>query len=186
MNEDNIVLHVIDALIAADVPYMLVGSFSSNYYGIPRSTADADFVVQLGGKSIADLRQHLHGDLRLDPQAGFETITGTVKNVLKLAQSSFTVELFRLSDDAHDQERFRHRQAVRLFERDVYLQTAEDVIIMKLRWCRKKDREDIESVLGIQQKNLDFTYIHRWCAVHGTRPLLDEIQASIPPLDDLE
>ena len=43
---------VIDALNALAVPYLLVGSFASNFYGIPRSTQDADFVgveVVLGG-----------------------------------------------------------------------------------------------------------------------------------------
>lgn len=39
---------MIDALNAAGVPYLLVGSFSSSYYGIPRSTRDADFVIELG------------------------------------------------------------------------------------------------------------------------------------------
>ncbi len=29
------------------VPYMVVGSYSSNFYGIPRSTEDADLVVHL-------------------------------------------------------------------------------------------------------------------------------------------
>ena len=28
------------------LPYMIVGSFSSNYHGIPRSTKDADIVLQ--------------------------------------------------------------------------------------------------------------------------------------------
>jgi len=30
---------------------------------------------------------------------------------------------------------------------------------------------------------LGVDYIHHWCAQHGTRALLDEIRASIPPLD---
>ena len=38
-----------DALTASGIAYLLAGSFSSNYYGIPRSTKDADFVVELRG-----------------------------------------------------------------------------------------------------------------------------------------
>ena len=30
---------------------------------------------------------------------------------------------------------------------------------------------------------LDWDYIHHWCHLHGTRALLDEIRASIPPID---
>ena len=42
--EASIMVRVADALSAAGIPYLLAGSFSSNYYGIPRSTKDADFV----------------------------------------------------------------------------------------------------------------------------------------------
>ena len=31
----------------AGLPYMIVGSYSSNFYGVPRSTKDADLVVNL-------------------------------------------------------------------------------------------------------------------------------------------
>ena len=43
---------VVDALDAFEIPYMLVGSLSCNYYAIPRSTQDADFVVQLNAGEI--------------------------------------------------------------------------------------------------------------------------------------
>ena len=44
------VLAVIDSLEAEQIPYMLVGSFSSNFYGIPRSTEDGDLVIELAGR----------------------------------------------------------------------------------------------------------------------------------------
>ena len=46
---EDVTLRVVDASNACGSPYMLVGSFSSNLYGIPRSTKDADFVLQLQG-----------------------------------------------------------------------------------------------------------------------------------------
>ena len=47
MTAPEIVSAVAGALNQLGIPYMLVGSFSSNYYGLPRSTKDADFVVQI-------------------------------------------------------------------------------------------------------------------------------------------
>lgn len=66
--------------------------------------------------------------------------------------------------------------------------TPEDVIIMKLRWAkvakRDKDRDDVRNIIAVQgDEALDWDYLHRWCAAHGTRALLDEIRASIPPID---
>ena len=52
MNSDEATVAVIDALQALDVPYILVGSLASNLYGIPRSTNDADFSVQVGAGGI--------------------------------------------------------------------------------------------------------------------------------------
>ena len=45
----------IEALDACGIPYMLVGSYSSNVYGVDRATKDADFVIELGEASIGDL-----------------------------------------------------------------------------------------------------------------------------------
>ena len=47
MNSDEATAAVIDALDALQIPYMMVGSFSTNFYGIVRATHDADIVVQL-------------------------------------------------------------------------------------------------------------------------------------------
>jgi hypothetical protein len=185
VNPETILLTVIDALTAAEVPYLLAGSFSSNYYGIPRSTHDADFVVELQGRPIMSLQPHLDPTLRLDPQVEFEAVTGTQRNVVRAKGVAFEVELFRLSDDPHDRERFQRRRTVALLGREISLPSPEDVIITKLRWLREKDREDVAGVIAVQGDALDWEYIDRWCDRHGTREVLEEIHRTLPPLGDL-
>lgn len=186
MTSEDATRAVMDALEALQVPYMVVGSFSSNYYGIARSTQDADFVVQLGSELVARVAERLGAAFRLDPQMTFEAMTMTRRHVLEVVGIPFKVELFLLSEDAHDQERFRRRKRVQLLDRESYLPTAEDVIITKLRWAltarRSKDRDDVQAVIAVQGPNIDWPYVHAWCGQHGTRALLDEIRASIPPL----
>jgi hypothetical protein len=187
MGIEDITLSMIDALAAEGIPYLLVGSLSSNYYGIPRSTQDADFVVQLGDKSISCIRKHLAPEFHIDPQVAFETITGTIKNVVRVTGQGFEIELFRLSNDAHDQERFRRRRSVILFDRGIYLPTPEDVIVTKLRWFRRKDYDDIQNVIAVQGDGLDWDYIDRWCREHKTGTQLEEIRRELlPPTDDTE
>jgi hypothetical protein len=42
----------------------------------------------------------------------------------------------------------------------------------------------VRDVIAVQgDELLDWDYIHHWCGIHGTRVLLDEIRASIPPID---
>ena len=179
---DDVTLRVIDALNASRIAYMLVGSFSTNAYGIPRSTKDADFVLQLDGDLAPAFYQALGKDFEIDPQLKFETNTGTLKQEMRFAGTPFTVELFRLSKDSFDQERFRRKVAVKLLGRGACIPTAEDVVIMKVRWFREKDRQDIKNVLTVQRGNLDWPYIENWCREHGTLAKLDEIRRTIPEI----
>ncbi len=183
MLESDPALPVIDALLAQQIPFMVVGSYSSNLYGIPRLTKDADLVVDLRGKSVLSLQAHLPAGMKLDPQVQFEGITATLKNVVSIDDSPFIVEIFRLGTDPHDQMRFSRRRPIVHQQRTIWAPTAEDVIVTKLRWARNKDREDVLNILAVQGDALDFAYIHQWCDAHGSRERLDEIRASIPKID---
>jgi len=187
MTNEQAVCSVVDTLDILGVSYMLVGALSVSFYGIARSTKDADVVVAMGSYSATDLVRPLKDQgFQLDPQTRFETITGTTHHIIHIDESPFTVELFDLSQDPHDQERFRRRRSVTLLGRTVWLPTVEDVIITKLRWAliggRSKDRDDVRNVIAVQEGNIDWDEVHRWCREHGTRALLDEIRASIPPI----
>lgn len=189
-NGNEATARVIDAFDRLGLDYLLAGSFSSNFYGIPRSTKDADFVAVLVGGAVAALEKELHEDFEFDDQPSIETVTGTFRDKLKARAIPFEIEIFHLSLDAHDQARFQRRRRVHdeLIGRDVWLPSPEDVILMKLRWAeiakRGKDIDDVRDVIAVQgDAALDWDYIYHWCAIHGTRALLDEIRASIPPID---
>src|SRR5262249_17404332 len=150
------------------------------------ATKDVDFVIDLANRSFAEISKRLGSHFRVEPQMSFETVTMTMRRIIDVVDHSFRIELFQLSDDDHDQERFRRRRLDYL-GRSLCLPTGEDVIVTKLNWLfrnpRGKDRDDIRSVLAVQGDALDFDYIHSWCDRHGTRALLDEIRASIPKID---
>jgi hypothetical protein len=116
-------------------------------------------------------------------------VTGTTRYLFHIEGDVFQIELFRLSEDQHDLARFARRKRAHStpLGRDVFLPTAEDVIVTKLRWAfhaaRAKDRDDVRDVITVQGDALDWPYIHDWCERHGTRTVLDEIRASIPSLD---
>ena len=180
--EASLMVRAADALTECGIAYMLAGSFSTNFHGIPRSTKDADFVVQLRGGVSDEFLTRLGSDFEADPQLSFETNTGTYRQLIEHKGSPFKLEMFQLSADPHDQMRFQRRVEVALFARRLWLPTAEDVIIWKLRWARSKDRDDVRAVMGVQQDNLDWPYIEDWCERHGTRALLDEIRRTVPKI----
>jgi len=186
VTSDEIVVACIDSLEATNIPYMVVGSLSSNLYAIPRSTQDADFVVELRKNSLSELLRRLGPEFHLDPQVRFETVTATTRHIIDTADGLFRVELFQLSDAPYDHERFARRRRTKVLGRDAYAPTPEDVIVMKLQWSRQgrrtKDTDDVRNVIAVQGDALDWDYIYRWCDEHGTRELLEEICRSIPKI----
>lgn len=180
-----VVYAVVDALESLGVPYVVVGSFSSNLYGLPRSTKDADLVVELGAVSVAALQQALGPGFRVDPQMSFETVTMTSRLIVVHVATAFKVELFLLSNDPHDRERFARRARRPMPEREPFVATPEDVVVTKLRWSRggnrAKDMDDVVNVLHAQWARLDWDYIRRWCSAHNTLELLERAASEAQP-----
>ena len=141
----------VDTLEAAGIPYMVVGALSSSLYGIARSTYDVDFVVSASADQIQRALSQLGTDFLPESQLTFEMKTGTTRRVIKIRDSSFVIELFLLSHDPFDIERFQRKVRVNLaaMDRMAFVPTAEDVVIMKLQWGRSKDLDDVRGVIGI-------------------------------------
>ena len=186
MNLIGAMRETIEALERLNVPYMVVESISSMFYSLSRTTTDVDFVVAFEGNSLQNFITNLGPQFRFERQMSFETLTGTVRNVIAVKDTPFKIEIFRLSDDPHDQERFRRRVQVRIYDIDVSIPTVEDVIIWKLRWGRPKDRDDLRYVILLQGTAIDWGYVHHWCDQHEIRELLNEIRRSLPSTDSLE
>jgi hypothetical protein len=183
VSSTDLVLRVIALFDELAIPYMLVGSYSSNYYGRPRSTKDADFVVIISDDQMRKLQSGLGSEFHVDSQMSFETVTMTTRHLIVHTASAFKIELFLLTDDAHDQERFKRRRQVDFEGRLTWLPTAEDVIVQKLLWSklsrRGKDIEDAQRVLSLQQGKLDMAYIRHWCGLRGTQEHLEKILLAI-------
>lgn len=182
MTVNDVMLRVVDALEQANIPHMLVGSFSSNLHGIPRATEDVDFVIQLDAPLTAEFGRLLGEDFEPELQLSFETNTGTQRQEFRVKGTEFKAELFRLSNDPFDQQRFQRRQLYEAAGRRLYFPTPEDVIVMKLRWAREKDKADVHSVIAVKGGKLDWPYIESWCQRHGTLAKLEEIRRTVPEI----
>ncbi len=189
MTAEEIVLAVAGALERASIPYMTVGGLAGIYYGINRTTDDADFVLQVSELNLSALRQALGPGFIVDPQVSFETITLGTRYVVHHPESDFDVDLFILRDDPQDQLAFTRRKRITFDRGEAVICTAEDFVVTKLNWAmrerRSKDFEDARAVLAVQQGKLDLPYIRHWCDRQGTRELLEKTIRSIPPIPDL-
>ncbi len=187
MNLYELAARVIDAMEAESIPYMVVGALSSSVFGIPRATKDVDMVLQLReSEPLRRLEDRLSEVVDFNPRVTFEMLTGSRRHILTAkTKPPFTVELFELGSDPFVVERFSRRRAEwsAQLKRQVFLPTAEDVIVQKIRWGRPKDLEDARDVLAVQTPaNLDMAYVARWCELHQTSTRLRQMLAEIEPL----
>ena len=60
--------------------------------------------------------------------------------------------------------------------RSVWVATAEDVVIQKLRWARRKDLDDIVDLIAVSGDGLDWAYIGPWTEIHGTTALPTQLR----------
>jgi hypothetical protein len=182
VSPEEAIIAVIDALNVQSVPYVLVGSLASLYHGTARATQNADFVIQLETDKLPALTAQLGPRFRIRSQTTATSAT-TTRYLVELADKSYLIELFLLSGDSHDVERFSRRRKVSFLSRDVFLPTAEDAIITKLRWfvsgTRQKDMLDARDIIAVQGDHLDWVYVNSWCDRHGTRELLDQVRRSL-------
>lgn len=178
---------VFDAAESMEIPHMAVGAIAVGAHGIPRATRDIDLLVSVDSqKGVFQLIKCLDSFIEFEPQAQFDTITWGRRHVgVARNPPPFKVELFEMFDDPFVISEFSRKMKayVPMLSKDVWLQTAEDLVVQKLRWGRSKDLDDARDVLAVQgPETLDMTYIQNWCSIHGTTERLETILASLPPL----
>jgi len=69
MNEQELLADCLRRLNRSGVTYYLTGSMASNYWGIPRTTHDLDFVVQLPMAAVPRIVQEFSADFYIEEVA---------------------------------------------------------------------------------------------------------------------
>jgi hypothetical protein len=179
MTEQELLTDCIVRLERSGVDYMLVGSMASNYWGVPRSTHDIDFVVRYDRADVQTLVdafqdsffiQEISVRSALNPPHQFNALDN---------RSALKVAFFRVAGDAYEFERFRRRQRVRLFNLDTWIARPEDVVLHKLRWHQisPADRQltDARGILMVSSDVIDHDYLRHWAKAIGVDETLDRI-----------
>ena len=163
---------LIGRLDAADIPYMLTGSFASAYHGVPRATQDIDVV-------IAPTLEALRAFVRGLPSSAYYVDEGTALealaeegafNVIDLAEG-WKIDFICRRSRPFSRAEFARRARADLDGVPLYVATAEDVLLAKLEWAHRggsaRQIEDAAGILRVRQGELDLAYVARWVAELG-------------------
>ena len=175
---------------ALQIRYVLVGSFASSLHGLYRATADIDILADIRSEHVEQLHTALQEAFYVDDIAMRRALDrGGSFNAIHL-ESVFKVDVFVASRDEFAEEQLNRRLLRRLSadqSNEVYVATAEDTILAKLRWYRMGDEssnnqwKDILGILGLLGNELDKDYLGAWSERLGISYLLqramDEVKS---------
>ncbi len=176
-----VALRVAEVLEACDVRYLLGGSLASSIYGEPRSTLDIDLVIALTQPAVEEFVSRLGEEFYADAEVIRRAIDQRSSANLLHLPTSLKVDLFIVGGTPLDQEQMARRRRVQVSsdpDRFLYVYTAEDILLQKLRWFRlggeTSDRQwrDVQAIVRVQAGHLDSAYLGRSAAVLGVGDLL--------------
>jgi len=166
MNESDLLVDCLRRLNRNGVTYFLTGSMASNYWGIPRTTHDLDFVIQLPPSAVRGIVEAFSGDYYIDEAAVRAAYQPPHQFNAIDSRSALKVDFWLSKPEPFDREMLRRRVQVALFGEPAWIATAEDVILHKLIWNRitpsERQMGDAAGVVAVQADALDKNYLRQW------------------------
>lgn len=167
-----VVQRITSALDQAGIEYMLTGSFASAYYGSPRSTQDIDMVIAASDEQLETFAKFLpKNKYYLDFNAAIEARQKeSMFNVIDM-ELGWKIDLIFRKSRAFSREEFGRRIRVNIEGAELYVASAEDVVIAKLEWAKLaqslRQIEDAAGILKMRSDSLDRTYLRKWTGELG-------------------
>jgi len=180
-SECEFLVDVLGRLNAARVYYMLTGSMASNFWGVPRTTHDLDFVLVMKPDQVGQLVSAFEPGFFIQAESVRAAFRPPFQfNVLD-GQSALKADFWLLRDNAFEPMAFGRRLRVTLFGVSAWIATAEDTVLHKLYWHKLTPSErqlgDAAGVYAVQAASLDVGYLRQWAAVLGVQHTLDDLIA---------
>jgi hypothetical protein len=168
MDPVDVALLVAAVLERCGLRYVVGGSLASSVSGEPRSTLDVDVMVDIGEPAIACVTEGLSPEFYAEPDAFERAIRsrGSV-NVIHMATAT-KVDIFVMGATPIEPEQMDRRMKVQMADRAgaaLYVYTAEDILLQKLRWFRMgrelSDRQwrDVLGIITVQAGAMDLGYL---------------------------
>lgn len=151
------------AFDSAKVEYAVVGSVASSFHGEPRSTQDIDVIARLGRADVARLAAEFpEEDFYFDRDMAIESLkTRQPFNIIDL-RTMWKADII-LPREPYTNEQLARRQRVNIEGVALFVATAEDTVISKMRWSQLagSDRQlrDVAGIIRVRGASLDTTFI---------------------------
>jgi len=179
MIPEEVIKIVVEKLETCGIAYMIVGSFASNVHGKPRTTHDADLIIETDELNIEKFAQSLGSDFYFDVETAKDAVR---KNFMCNAlhyDTGFKIDIIIRKNRAFSFSEFSRKKLNELLGRQYWFATAEDTILAKLAWSKMGESErqfnDAANIAKVQKDNLDTEYLRYWANDLQVDDLLNKI-----------
>ena len=182
----DVVLRLAGVFEQLGVPYAIGGAVATSFWGVPRTTQDADCLVAVPAVAYQRFADALNATgfvLDQSPAPHAVNVEALLQQVredkyMTLACRATSVELFIPVVP------LQHSILKRAVERPFYghairVTTAEDLILLKMAFHRQKDLLDIKGILHVQKGQLDIPYLRHWSGQMLEEPAVRELDELI-------
>jgi hypothetical protein len=194
--EEEVLLEVVTGLEGSGIPYMLTGSVASSHYGRPRTTHDADVVIDPTPEALARfVAQLAAAEFYVDGARAQDALRRRgMFNVIDMG-TAYKIDLVVKKERPFSREEFARRQTRQVTtEIRASIATPEDTVLAKLEWARnsgetEKQLRDVAGVVEVRGHALDGAYIERWAKALGVLDLWEKVmrgRGASPPAGEQE
>lgn len=183
-----VLTEIVQILEQQKIPYALVGSLASSMYGMYRSTADIDLLADIKLNQVGPLVEAMKNNFYVDEKVITEAIQQRRSFNAIHFDSVFKIDVFIPKADEFSRSQLERRQLRKIapdIAQLIYVATAEDTILAKLRWYREGGEVsnnqwfDVQHILGVSDFELDFNYLREWADKLALRDLLERAISSV-------
>ncbi len=174
----------IDLLDRLEVTWYVGGSVASTVHGRFRATNDIDVIADLREEHAVAIREALEADHYVDEESIREAVRRRSSFNLVHFGTGLKIDVFVVPDSAYEAA-VRARRISEPFGdgrggRCLRIASAEDTILAKLVRYRRGGEvsdtqwRDVQGVIGLRDRELDFEYVRRWAPALGVSDLLEQ------------
>jgi hypothetical protein len=179
MTEQELLVDCLRRLNRLGLPYMLTGSMASNYWGLPRTTHDLDFVLAHDREHAPRIAAAFADDFTVDEIAVRNSLDAPYMFNAIDRRSALKADFWTLRQNLFERQMFERRLEVSLFGELAWIATAEDTVLHKLHWNQITPSErqlgDAAGIVAVQGSALDRPYLERWARELGFTKTLDDL-----------
>ncbi len=156
---------VLRAFYENNVKYLIAGGIALNLHGVPRATFDLDIIISWEKDNVEKIEKALK-DLNFKsivPLELHELIDAKKRKEIARKKHMFALNFYNEEDpleeidilirfyDNNMDQLFERKKIVRIDDFEIYLISLDDLIKLKKKSRRHKDREDIKNLMLVKQ-----------------------------------